>query len=400
MSESRRGRPARSKLERLQIDVSRAFDKFKTLRFQFEQSINNRYPNLSIEQRQDIRHTILGVADEYKLWSDTDNTLLTIQRSDAPEQKWAASTETLKQVLEDIASLYQLRLRANPELKGMQLLFNSEYFDYICLSNLSEHFEYELTLLKSEEQSVWLLGFCQYYMRWIDNPFNLQDLYWRRQQLRQLQLFIVRHRLALLYPIVKRQKPGRPEIPLPVLLLRAESELMACHLQYRQCASLEHVRSLSPDEIWLQFRRYLSSQSAGRKQYSRDEQLVSQRLQLSSKLQQLRADEYSPSTPSTPSRGRPKRAAGEIETDLSQQIADIDAELEKMAAELSSTEEKRAFSIRCLECEKRLIQRKLKTKKIDPSAPLKTDITDGVQAWLERWHIISQQLASWQKERD
>ncbi|WP_087016113.1 hypothetical protein [Thaumasiovibrio subtropicus] len=359
-SHSRRGRPARDELESHQIEVARLFDQFKSQRQNFESNIRDAYPNLSLEQRRELRHAILGIAEELRLWLELDNYLLAVQRHAEPPQRLIELRPQLALTFGRLKGMYRLiALSSHEAVESVRAIFNDDYFAHLQTDDIKAIIEFELPLLSADEQSMWLGGYAAYLTQVAkshhgDNTYN--GAITMRERFRHVLLFIQHQRLAKLYAMQRQAKPGRPSVPQPVILLRAEQELFDAHQHYRSLANQRHIRPLSADELWQQHQRYLRQQSAGRKQMTPYQKLINRELQLSADLHALPTSE---STTNMTGRGRRPKTLAEKRLAIQAELESIEKQKTAIWGQASAEQQAELHKERLI-ISQRFIKRQLK----------------------------------------
>ncbi len=387
-STPRRGRPVRDALESTQIEVARLFSQFKALRKEFESNINHAYPQLTMEQQRELRHTILGVAEEYRLWHEIDNALLAVQRHDNPEEKLSTVIDSLVSIFKQIEDIYQLISYTEPHnTKELGDIFNADYFSYLKPEDITAIIDHEIHLLSANEQAVWLKNYAEFLWSQADKIYQghaLTNVKQVRDRLRQILLFIQHQRLGRIYGLSRPTKPGRPSVPQPVLMLRAEQQVYDAHQRYRELSKQRNVRAFSPEELWGQHQRYLNSQSAGRKQLSPLQKLVKQKLQLQLDITQIPLDDEV--LPKHSGRGRKPKSNSEKRQGITQKLATISGEIDKIV-EASTAPQKEQLAIEQLVIEEKFIEKQLK------SLSTQSEISDiDMTHWQTKLHNVKQQL--------
>jgi hypothetical protein len=201
---------------------------------ELDNELSGSHQRLTDSQRVEVKHTILGVAEEYRIWADIESNLLSVQRHPDQASQLERKKVELNSLFQSLFNLYALYFVAHTTQSSLVNEFSVEYFSAIEPSDCLNAIEPSLQNLTFDQQVAWLFGLSQYLYEQlfgVDSAVKWAILQCRTS-IRQVLLFILRHRLNLVYSTPKQRKPGRPAIPLPVHLVRAENQFQQTYFDY------------------------------------------------------------------------------------------------------------------------------------------------------------------------
>lgn len=211
-----KGRPPLSRQKRLEYLVVKLAREAKQLRRKLDQSLEKQYPKIDDQQRLQVVHTILAVSEEYRLWAELDNALLAVQRSKAWHQTLEQKLPELKNNYRQIVAIYSLHLNhlgiPYPRVNENTCL---SHFDF----DTARH--YDITTM-----TVYLAKYLQHVHQQWQELIDISHLKSIRENLRTALKLMRNHRVGVAFNPSLPRNVGRGSIPLPVLYLRAEQQLL------------------------------------------------------------------------------------------------------------------------------------------------------------------------------
>lgn len=276
-----RGRPTRSPIENYQSHVAKRYQELQKLRKQFAIELKRRYPKLSSASLADIEQLILATAEEYRLWSAVDNQLLAIQRHKEPIKQFAVQRDKINALLVQLRQTYQLILsQRDQEVLPYETHWCDASSEFI-IQKLSR-----IEMQAANAQTATLCGVTMWFETQCLQPMNLATVQRHRSILRTALNYMVSNRIGVLFPLIKANSPGRPKLPLPVELVRAEQALID---DYQSLSNACHERQLTPEppvKIW---RKYYATtkKKVGRKPLNKKQKIRRDLLKLEQQLREL-----------------------------------------------------------------------------------------------------------------
>ncbi|MDN3680950.1 hypothetical protein QWZ04_11520 [Vibrio tapetis subsp. quintayensis] len=262
-----RGRPARSQVEYYQRHVAKRYQELQELRKQFAIELKQRYPKLNSASLADIEQLILATAEEYRLWSALDNRLLSIQRHKDPIKQFSTQLHKIDAHLVQLRQTYQLILS-----QRHQAILPSEA--YWCNAN-SEIINKELSRIgmqSTNDQTVTLCGITLWFETQCLKPISLNTLQRYRSFLRKALNYMVDKRIGVLFPLTSARNPGRPKLPLPIKLTRAEQALIDDYQALsNECREVQ-LTPITPQQLWSKYHDPMKTK-VGRKPLNKNQKI-------------------------------------------------------------------------------------------------------------------------------
>lgn len=114
MNTNQRGRPTLSPVVKLAKHIVKDYQDYVSLNLRYQAQLRQHYPEHNAEQVAVINADIISTSEEYKIWSSIDNLMLSAQRHSDPTQQWQSIQEKVLDNVQQLISLYQLRIRSLP----------------------------------------------------------------------------------------------------------------------------------------------------------------------------------------------------------------------------------------------------------------------------------------------
>lgn len=327
MNTHQRGRPTLSPVVKLAKHVVKSYQDYVSLNLRYQAQLRQLYPEHNAEQLALINADIISASEEYKIWSNIDNLMLSAQRHSDPIQQWQSIQEKVLGNAQQLISLYQLRIRSLPAQPRSilvcdfadQLWLHEQAFSQKGISQtvisqtlISQTMNpwLESTLVKATgfQQDDWfytvtesfkssirerngalLNGSESFNHFWSDNTsFVLERIKHHRKVIRLLMLHIIDNKIDSLLPRQAQSSAGRPALPLPVQLMRQEQALQDTYLEYRHACHAHNQPALCIETLAakaLEKNSKATTQTkAGRKPMSELQKLVNQSLVLEDQI--------------------------------------------------------------------------------------------------------------------
>lgn len=218
---TKQGRPKLSEIVKLERKVAGQYIKLVELRQQLNLSVAKIHPSLSVTQQKALIQPILTVAEEYRFWSQLDNDLLAIQRHACAQTRYNQLSSTLQTLLDQLITSYELVFTLREELEQAKSVKQPEQISQWTDS---------LSTLKSQSviyQSHMLYQLAKQLRTQLCDAFQVDQVKSIRTVIRAVLVLIKHHRLSLVYQTNSVNAAGRPVIPLPIQVVRAEEDLIA-----------------------------------------------------------------------------------------------------------------------------------------------------------------------------
>ena len=332
MNTHQRGRPTLSPIVKLGKHVVRDYQDYVSLNLRYQAQLRQHYPEHNAEQLALINADIISASEEYKIWSSIDNLMLSAQRHSDPFQQWQSVNEKVLGNVQQLISLYQLRIRSLPSQPRSilvcdfadQLWLHEQAFSQkgIPQTLISQPVStwIESTLVKATvfQQNDWFYTFIENFKSGIressgtllndskslnhfwsdDTSFVFERIKHQRKVIRLLMLHIIDNKIDSLLPRQSQSSAGRPALPLPVLLMRQEQVLQDTYLEYRHTCHTHNQPALSIETLSANTlgknNKATTQTKAGRKPMSELQILVNQSLVLEDQIlcQEHQLDEH------------------------------------------------------------------------------------------------------------
>ncbi|MGR5266993.1 hypothetical protein ACPV5R_04490 [Vibrio astriarenae] len=291
-----RGRPKRTEQENYQRQVATHYHYLLQLRSQFDAELMQRYPDLS--SLGDVAQLVLATAEEYRLWAELDNRLLSVQRHTKPREQFVKQCPPLCACLNQLSDTYQLILAQRE-----QVITPCEHeWQHADIDEINQTIA-SLKTQPAHEQTLVLYGI----VLWLRNQCELSHpsthvQSWRAV-IRALLNHFLEYRLGLIYPINGAKTPGRPKLPLPVMLVRAEQALINDYKTLSKiCLELQQIPN-TPQQLWRQFHNP-KKPKIGRKPLTEKKKIEREVDKIIEQLRLLEQRDSSPPKPTQSTRGR------------------------------------------------------------------------------------------------
>ncbi|MGF1851090.1 hypothetical protein L4C44_04255 [Vibrio satsumensis] len=327
MNTHQRGRPTLSPIVKLGKHVVRDYQDYVSLNLRYQAQLRQHYPEHNAEQLALINADIISASEEYKIWSSIDNLMLSAQRHSDPFQQWQSVNKKVLGNVQQLISLYQLRIRSLPSQPSSilvcdfadQLWLHEKAFSQKGISQTVSTW-IESTLVKATvfQQNDWFYTVIENFKSGIressgtllndskilnnfwsdDTSFVFERIKHQRKVIRLLMLHIIDNKIDSLLPRQSQSSAGRPALPLPVLLMRQEQVLQDTYLEYRHTCHTHNQPALSIETLsanTLEKNNKATTQTkAGRKPMSELQKLVNQSLVLEDQIlcQEHQLDEH------------------------------------------------------------------------------------------------------------
>lgn len=317
MNTHQRGRPTLSPVVKLAKHVVKGYQDYVSLNLRYQDQLLQHYPEHNAEQLALISAVIISGSEEYKIWSSIDNLMLSAQRHSDPVKQWQSIQEKVSGNVQQLISLYQLRIRSLPSQTRSilacdfadQLWLNEQAVSQTVISQTVTHW-IESTLVKATgfEQDDWFYTVTVNFKSGIresngtllndseslnnfrsdSTSFVLERVKHQRKIIRLLMLHIIEHKIDSLLPRQAQSSAGRPALPLPVQLMRQEQALQDTYLEYRHACHGHNQPALSIETLAanaLEKSNKATPQTrVGRKPMSNLQKLVNQSLVLEDQI--------------------------------------------------------------------------------------------------------------------
>ncbi|WP_135384253.1 hypothetical protein [Vibrio tasmaniensis] len=328
MNTHQRGRPTLSPVVKLAKHVVKDYQDYVSLNLRYQAQFRQHYPDHKAEQLALINADIISASEEYKIWSSIDNLMLSAQRHSDPIKQWQSTQEKVLGNVQQLISLYQLRIRSLPAQPRSILV--CDFADQLWLHEQAAFSQkgisqtvisqtlvsqtvtswLESTLVKATgfQQDDWFYTVIESFKSSIrelngallngseslnnflsdDTSFVLKRIKHQRKIIRLLMLHIIDNKIDSLLPRSAQSSAGRPALPLPVQLMRQEQALQDTYLEYRQACHAHNQPALSIETLAakaLEKNSKATTQTkTGRKPMSELQKLVNQSLVLEDQI--------------------------------------------------------------------------------------------------------------------
>lgn len=315
-----------SPVVKLAKHVVKDYQDYVNLNLRYQAQLRQLYPEHNAEQLAFINADIISASEEYKIWSSIDNLMLSAQRHSEPIQQWQSVNEKILGNVQQLISLYQLRIRSLPaqprsilvcdfadqlwlhEQAVTQKGISQKGISQTVISQTSYWLESTLVKATGFQQDDWfytvtenlkssirelngalLNGSESFNHFWSDDTsFVLERIKHQRKIIRLLMLHIIDNKIDSLLPRQAQSSAGRPALPLPVQLMRQEQALQDTYLEYRHVCHAHNQPALGIETLAakaLEKKRKAATQTkAGRKPMSELQKLVNQSLVLEDQI--------------------------------------------------------------------------------------------------------------------
>ena len=333
MNTHQRGRPALSPVVKLAKHVVKDYQDYVSLNLRYQAQLRQLYPENNAEHLALINADIISASEEYKIWSSIDNLMLSAQRHSDPIKQWQSTQEKVLGNVQQLISLYQLRIRSLPaqprsilvcdfadqlwlheqaafSQKGISQTVISQTVISQTLVSQTVTSWLESTLVKATgfQQDDWFYTVTESLKAGIrdlngallngseslnnflsdDTSFVLERIKHQRKIIRLLMLNIIDNKIDSLITRQAQSSAGRPALPLPVQLMRQEQALQDTYLEYRKVCHAHNQAALSIETLAakaLEKNSKATTQTkAGRKPMSELQKLVNQSLVLEDQI--------------------------------------------------------------------------------------------------------------------
>ncbi|MEZ8794873.1 hypothetical protein AB6D86_23690 [Vibrio splendidus] len=322
MNTHQRGRPALSPVVKLAKHVVKDYQDYVSLNLRYQAQLRQLYPENNAEHLALINADIISASEEYKIWSSIDNLMLSAQRHSDPIKQWQSIQEKVLGNVQQLISLYQLRIRSLPAQPRSilvcdfadQLWLHEQAFSQKGISQtlvsqtVTSWLESTLVKATGFQQDDWfytvtenlkssirelngalLNGSESFNHFWSDDTsFVLERIKHQRKIIRLLMLHIIDNKIDSLLPRSAQSSAGRPALPLPVQLMRQEQALQDTYLEYRHACHAHNQPALGIETLAakaLEKNSKATTQTkAGRKPMSELQKLVNQSLVLEDQI--------------------------------------------------------------------------------------------------------------------
>ncbi|QIA65570.1 hypothetical protein GT360_18740 [Vibrio astriarenae] len=232
---AKRGRPKLTETVKLERKVACQYIKLIELRNQFNVSVPKLHPTLTPSQQKALIQPIFSVAEEYRFWSQLDNDLLAIQRHSCPKTRFDQSSVEILARLDQLIISYELVISSRQQLEQQSSLAVPNDFElWIELVN-------QLKLQPFDTQTHQLYQLARFLYGLLYPSFQIDQVKQIRTIIRTVLDLIKHHRLSMVYHITPPNVTGRPTIPLPIQVVRAEEELIT---QFNKLSTLYKFHQL------------------------------------------------------------------------------------------------------------------------------------------------------------
>ncbi|CDU04207.1 Hypothetical protein VCR12J2_640101 [Vibrio coralliirubri] len=322
MNAHQRGRPTLSPVVKLAKHVVKSYQDYVSLNLRYQAQLRQLYPEHNAEQVAVINADIISTSEEYKIWSSIDNLMLSAQRHSDPIKQWQSIQEKVLDNVQQLISLYQLRVRSLPSQPRSilvcdfadQLWIHEQAFSQKEISQkgtsqtVNPWLESTLVEATGFQQDDWFYTVTENFKSSIrelngallngseslshfwsdDTSFVLERIKHHRKVIRLLMLHIIDNKIDSLLPRQAQSSAGRPALPLPVQLMRQEQALQDTYLEYRHACHAHNQPALGIETLAakaLEKNSKATTQTkAGRKPMSELQKLVNQSLVLEDQI--------------------------------------------------------------------------------------------------------------------
>ncbi|WP_061038390.1 hypothetical protein [Vibrio coralliirubri] len=327
MNTPQRGRPTLSPVVKLAKHVVKDYQDYVSLNLRYQAQLRQLYPEHNAEQLALINADITSASEEYKIWSSIDNLMLSAQRHSDPTQQWQSIQEKVLGNVQQLISLYQLRIRSLPAQPRSilvcdfadQLWIHEPAFSQkgtsqtvisqtLISQTVNPWLKSTLVEATGFQQDDWFYTVTENFKSSIrelngallngsesfnhfwsdDTSFVLERIKHQRKVIRLLMLHIIDKKIDSLLPRQAQSSAGRPALPLPLLLMRQEQALQDTYLEYRHACHAHNQPALGIETLAakaLEKNNKATTQTkAGRKPMSELQKLVNQSLVLEDQI--------------------------------------------------------------------------------------------------------------------
>lgn len=263
MEKNRKGRPSLDLNTKLERSIAREYKVLQKLRAELLNELSRQHPSLESAQIGELIRPIMASAEEYRVWSELDNQLLSVQRHQTPKVRYEEIRLGLIRHVQKIRGDYSFVLKSRgDELNKIACDVSIESFGQLVSdsSNLSSGAQtqhlYQVSILLEKNLS---------------GPLSLVEIKGIRTLLRKILDLIKHQRLSLLYTAPDNDRAGRPSIPLPILIIRAEQRVIDSHLQLSHLLKQVQLPILSPKTIYL---KHKLNNNVGRPKLTEEQRLT------------------------------------------------------------------------------------------------------------------------------
>ncbi|CDT82957.1 Hypothetical protein VCR15J2_70096 [Vibrio coralliirubri] len=317
MNTHQRGRPALSPVVKLAKHVVKDYQDYVSLNLRYQAQLRQHYPEHNAEQLALINADIISASEEYKIWSCIDNLMLSAQRHSDPIQQWQSIQDKVLGNVQQLISLYQLRIRSLPaqprsilvcDFADQLWLHEQAFSQKGILQTVNPWLKSTLVEAAGFQQDDWFYTVTENLKSSIrelngallngseslrhfwsdDTSFVLERIKHQRKVIRLLMLHIIDNKIDSLLPRQAQSSAGRPALPLSVQLMRQEQALQDTYLEYRHACHAHNQPALGIETLAakaLEKNSKATTQTkAGRKPMSELQKLVNQSLVLEDQI--------------------------------------------------------------------------------------------------------------------
>ncbi|EJE4168350.1 hypothetical protein M3895_003735 [Vibrio parahaemolyticus] len=279
--DNKRGRPNSAPLIKQQRHVAKRYQDLLNVRQKFNLELKQHYPDLNPAELSDVAQLVLATAEEYRLWSEIDNRLLAIQRHKDPETQFLLQSEKLQQNLVQLQTTYQLILCQ----RNQPILPSKKYWRHANNETINKAISY-LSYQPANEQTVTLYGFALWFKAQCAEYEEKCAVKTWRTLIRKGLGHIIEKRIGLIYPIHNAKTAGRPKLPTPVDLVRAEQALIDDYQELAITYRALQILPLTPEQVWRN-QQHSKIKKVGRKPLSERQIALRKRRKLEEQLREL-----------------------------------------------------------------------------------------------------------------
>ncbi|MGL6313315.1 hypothetical protein [Vibrio sp. WXL103] len=306
----KQGRPKLTETVKLERKVAGEYIKLIGLRKQLRASVVKMHPSLTSAQQESLIQPILTAAEEYRFWSQLDNDLLAIQRHACAQTRFEQLNGAITRLLDQLINSYELIFFARQEQEQAKSGQQPQQI---------EHWADMLNQIKSQSvitQTQRLYQLARHLHTLLNPSFQVEQVTSVRAIIRSVLILIKHYRLNVVYrcspdksggqSIAGRPSAGRPSIPLPIQVVRAEEELIVLFNQLTLLYKYHQQEIPTPRAIAEKYHRVRSS-SLGRPKLSERQKLkkaIAKKQQEITDLLDTHVDSAQPEIKSPPRRGR------------------------------------------------------------------------------------------------
>ncbi|CAK1709131.1 hypothetical protein [Vibrio crassostreae] len=278
---NRRGRPKSAPLAKQQRHVAKRYQDLLNVRQQFDLELKQHYPNLNPAELSDVAQIALATAEEYRLWSEIDNQLLAIQRHKDPETQLVLQLERFQQHLVQLQTTYQLILSQ----RNQPVLPSKIYWRHASSETINNAISY-LSSHSANQQTVTLYGFALWLKAQCVESDEKNGVKTWRTLIRKVLGHIIEKRIGLVYPIHNANTAGRPKLPTPVDLVRAEQALIDDYQELAITYRTLQILPLTPEQVWRN-QQHSIFKKVGRKPLTKHQKALRKQSKLEEQLREL-----------------------------------------------------------------------------------------------------------------